>query len=152
MDGCLPPERRRTASAPRLRGRRGFSLIEMMVVVAIVAVVAAAALPTYSRYVHKSKRSEAFYGLRTIHDLQSDYYAQNMEYANSFEKLGAPLDAGSISENGAFQGETYTFTLTTWEFDGRAHANYRATASADLDTSDATLDIIIIENQITVMN
>ncbi|MDJ0847064.1 MAG: prepilin-type N-terminal cleavage/methylation domain-containing protein [Myxococcota bacterium] len=144
MDAPLGRQRRAA------RSRRGFTLIEIMVVVAVVAVLASAAIPQFKRSLYKSRRTEALYGLRAIHDLQLDYYAEHQEYADTFAKLGEPLDSGTINAAGAFVGDQYTFTLDTWDLDGRQNANYRATATGDIDPSDATLDIVIIENRVTI--
>jgi prepilin-type N-terminal cleavage/methylation domain-containing protein len=146
-----PPAQRRSAApsqgAPRLRG---FTLIEMMIVVAILSVIAAAALPQYLRYVHRSRRVEALYGLRAIHHHQTTYYSNDLEYTNSFEVLGVPVEGGRLREDGAVQGQLYTYSLSTWKFGNLEHGNYRATAAGDIDGSDATLDIVIIENRVTV--
>ena len=53
----------RTLSARRLRHSRGFTLIELMIVVAVVAILAAIAYPSYAEYVRRSHRSEARAGL-----------------------------------------------------------------------------------------
>ncbi len=142
-----PPTRR---PRPDTRTRQGFTLTEVMVVVAVVAVLASAALPEFKRYAYKSRRAEALHGLRAIHHLQLDHFAAHQEYTDSFALLGKPLDSGRIREDGAFEGDRYTFTLDTWDLDGRPNANYRATATGDIDPSDDTLDIIIIENRVTV--
>jgi type IV pilus assembly protein PilE len=42
-----------------LRGARGFTLIEALIVVALVAIVAAIAIPNYREYILRSKRSAA---------------------------------------------------------------------------------------------
>ena len=54
--------------------------------------------------------------------------------------------------DGAYQGPYYTFTLSRWSLGGVANANYRATATGDLDRDDSTLDVVIIENALTVLD
>ena len=46
----------------------------------------------------------------------------------------------------------YTYVLQAWDVNGLPNANYRATATGDIDPSDAVLDIVIIENMLTVVN
>ena len=43
----------------RKAGKKGFTLVELMIVVAIVAILVALALPSYARYVRKANRGEA---------------------------------------------------------------------------------------------
>jgi prepilin-type N-terminal cleavage/methylation domain-containing protein len=54
--------------------RSGFTLIEMMVVVAIIGILASIATPAFIKYVKQSKTSEATLNLKTISDGASAYY------------------------------------------------------------------------------
>ncbi len=135
----------------RARSRAGLTLVEMTVVVSILGVLASVAIPRYRAHVHRAQRTEAYYGLRTIHDLQTSYFGKEMRYSDSFQEIGPPLTGGTLREDGSIVGQRYTFTLDTWDLGGVPDSNYRATATADLDPSDATLDILIIENDLTVI-
>lgn len=59
---------------------RGFTLIEIMVVVCIIAVLAAIAVPTYRSYQVKSRRIDAQTGLLQIQSIMEDYFAKNNLY------------------------------------------------------------------------
>lgn len=65
-----------------MRGSRlvGFSLIELMVVVAIIAIIAAIAYPSYERSVLKSHRSDAENLLTTDSQILERCYTQNFSY------------------------------------------------------------------------
>jgi len=148
------PSQGRRHRAPReqrlKRGRGGFTSIELVVTVAIVAALAAAVAPGYIRGTQKARRIEALVALRSIHDAQTFHYANEQQYTNSFAVLGWDLEGGSLREDGAYDGPGYTYTLNNWDVGDEINGNYRATATGNVDPSDAVLDIIIIENTLTV--
>ena len=59
---------------------KGFTLIELMIVVAIIAILAAIAIPNYLRYAMKSKTAEATTNLGAIRTGEEAYYAENDLY------------------------------------------------------------------------
>lgn len=59
---------------------KGFTLIELMIVVAIIAILAAIAIPNYLRYAMKSKTAEATTNLGAIRTGETAYYAENDAY------------------------------------------------------------------------
>lgn len=101
---------------------QGFTLIEMMIVVAIVGLLAAIAYPNYTDYLSKSRRSEAKTLLMDIAARQEQYFLDNRSYTNDFTDLpnltAQAVAAGSVtSENGYYvvtisRPTLYTYTLT----------------------------------------
>ena len=53
--------------------RKGFTLVEMMIVVAIIAILAGVAIPQYTKYVRKSEAVEAIGFLKNVVDAESRY-------------------------------------------------------------------------------
>jgi len=84
----------------QMTGKKGFTLVELMIVVAIVAILVALALPSYSRYVRKANRGEAQQLLLNWANNQEIWRANDSEYATTGE-LALPTH------------DKYTFTLPT---------------------------------------
>ncbi|KAF1690026.1 pilin [Pseudoxanthomonas taiwanensis] len=59
--------------------QQGFTLIELMIVVAIIAILAAIALPAYSDYTKKAKVSEVVLAASALRTAVSEYAASNNE-------------------------------------------------------------------------
>ncbi len=56
------------------RGKKGFTLIELMIVVAIIGILAAVAIPAFMKYIRRSKSSEATMNLRKLFDSSVAYF------------------------------------------------------------------------------
>ena len=65
--------------------KKGFTLVELMIVVAIVAILVALALPSYSRYIRKANRGEAQQLLMNWANNQEIWRANDTDYATEAE-------------------------------------------------------------------
>lgn len=68
----------------------GFTLIELMIVVAIIAIIAAIAIPNLLRSRMQTNESAAISNLRAINGAQTSFHGANSRYANDFDELTAP--------------------------------------------------------------
>lgn len=66
-----------------MRVQKGFTLIEVMTVVAIIAILSAIAIPSYSEYIRRSRITEATSALGTMALKMEQYFQDNRTYAGS---------------------------------------------------------------------
>ncbi|MGH8766003.1 MAG: type IV pilin protein, partial [Burkholderiales bacterium] len=66
-----------------MRRYQGFTLIELMIVVAIVALLAAYAIPQYNDYVTRGKLQEAYANLAALRVKMEQFYQDNRMYSSA---------------------------------------------------------------------
>ncbi len=76
---------------PRLA--RGFTLIELMIVVAIIGILAVIAYPSYLNHVRESRRTSAKTALLDVAGHEERYFTTNNTYTTSLSTLGYPSGA-----------------------------------------------------------
>jgi len=73
-----------------MKNHRGFTLIELMVVVAVIGLLAAVALPSYWSSIMKSRRTSAQSALLDLASREERYYTAKNIYTSDLSQLGFP--------------------------------------------------------------
>lgn len=117
----------------RVRETRGFTLVELTIVIGVIGILAAFAIPMFQNFLKKAKMVEGETALAEIRRLEDHYFADNLVFSNNLSAIvfqpTPPLKYYSVTIqlNGA----------------GPPPFLYQATATANLDT-DPDLDAWVL--------
>ncbi len=89
---------------------RGFSLIELMIVVLVIGILAAVAIPAYQNYVTRATRTKATQGLMNLAGLEERYFYSNNTYTGTLSALGVS-SSGSYCVDSCTASRYYTITI-----------------------------------------
>lgn len=83
--------------------QQGFSLMEMMIVVAIIGILVAVAYPSYQEKIRETRRTEAIALTTKIMQAQERFFVNNLTYTTDLTALGFGVAANLPTENGHYQ-------------------------------------------------
>lgn len=90
--------------------KKGFSLVELLIVVVIIGVLVSLAVPQYNRFVAKARQSEAKASLSSLHTAMNGFFTEWNQYYGDFRAIGLSMvgdlryDFGFISGGAGVPG------------------------------------------------
>jgi len=145
------------------KNQKGFTLIELMIVVAIIGILAAVAIPAFMDYMKKGKRSEAELNLDAIKKGNKTYFVEHASYVVGTEAAtpaATCCGAGGVTKctatPAAWEGtpvapsswDQLDFSVTddhyfVYSYNAAAGDAYQAIAEGDLDCDGTTVQYIL---------
>jgi len=92
--------------------KKGFTLIEILIVVIILGILATLAVPQFTRMISRARMAEAWAGLGAVRTAQSIYWMEKTAYAGSISDLDCDSSAGNFAFTVTGGGASYTAIAT----------------------------------------
>ena len=97
-----------------MKRNSGFTLIELMIVVAVIGVLAAIAIPNYNEYVIRSKITEGLAGLSQMATKLEQHFQDNRSYVGACPAFGTAAVAARPQDTNNFTYTCPTLSATTY--------------------------------------
>ena len=119
-----------------MKSKRGFTPIELLIVIVIIGILAAIAIPAYTGYMQRGRRADAKTALQQVRAAQEMWRAEKGGYSTSQAELQTTMGAPPTSISSYY----------TWNFTGTLNAN-SWTAQAVAQGSQAVDGNLFINSQ-----
>jgi prepilin-type N-terminal cleavage/methylation domain-containing protein len=125
------------------RNQKGFTLMELMVVIVIVAILAAVAVPLYINYVKDATRTEAKGAIGAVITAEQTYFQLNADGGPALYTNDVFIQDPQATPGGQILNCDLTEALKTWDIDvtGASATGFTVNAVGKANTSAAGLEV-----------
>jgi type IV pilus assembly protein PilA len=103
------------------RNEKGFTLIELMIVIAIIGILAAIAIPQFSAYRKRAFNASAESDVRNLATSQEAYYVDKTKYTGTTDDLTAYGYKASNNVSVSMSGNSSAYTISAYHTSGGDH-------------------------------
>lgn len=93
-------------TSPLKKNKKGFSLVELMVVVAIIGILAVIGIPQYQKFMAKARQAEAKTNLNAIFQAEASFFTEYNGYSTNLAAIGADASGSGLRYNAGFDNTT----------------------------------------------